>query len=72
MNEVKTNTWKIEVTDFENTTVSWESSKWDSTASNLVEAFAGLLIAQTFASKSVYEAMKNLAEEQLRLCENSD
>ena len=36
------------------------------TASDLLEAFVGLMVGQTFTEKTCYKAMNNIAEERYR------
>lgn len=72
MDTGKDRTWKIELTDNDGIKTSWESPKWDSTTSELIQAFAGLMISHTFVPKSVYETMKEFAEEQMELCKDSE
>lgn len=43
---------------------TWEKPVWDPTANELVEAFTGMCIAQTFQKGSMLEAMDEYLEEQ--------
>lgn len=55
---------KLELT-IENIKVSWEHPSNDLTAGELVQAFRGLAIAQTFMPESVDNAMLEIAEDYL-------
>lgn len=47
------------------TTVSWEVPFNDCTASDLLEAFYGLMVAQTWIPSSVLTCMRDFVEERL-------
>lgn len=55
---------KLELT-IENIKVSWEHPSNNLTANELVQAFNGLLIAQTFHPESVSRAMSEFTEDAL-------
>lgn len=60
---------KLELT-IENIKVSWEHPSNNLTANELVQAFNGLLIAQTFHPESVSRAMSEFTEDALPGCIN--
>lgn len=53
---------KLELT-IGDTKVSWEVPYIDARASDLIEAFAGLLVAQTFRQETIVNNMKEYVEE---------
>jgi len=46
-------------------TVTFESPAWDLGADDLVEAFYGLMVTQTFLPETAMRCMKEFAEEHL-------
>lgn len=44
----------------------WKTEQWDCDATQLIQAFAGLMIGQTFLPSSVWSCMKEEAEDQMR------
>lgn len=53
---------KLELT-IGDTKVSWEVPYIDASASDLIEAFAGLLVAQTFQQRTIVNNMREYVEE---------
>lgn len=45
---------------------TWKTDQWDCGATQLIQAFAGLMIGQTFLPTSVWSCMKEEAEDQMR------
>lgn len=54
--------WKLSLSSDDGTTISWETPQWDVTASQLIDAFASLLIGQTYTYKTVVNAMREFVE----------
>ena len=46
-------------------TVTFETPTWDLGADDIIEAFYGLMVAQTFLPETVTRCMKEFAEERL-------
>lgn len=52
--------------------VSFESPAWDLGADELIQAFYGLMVTQTFLPETVLRCMKDFAEEHLELYEKEE
>lgn len=44
----------------------WKTEQWDCDATQLIQAFAGLMIGQTFLPSTVWSCMREEAEDQMR------
>lgn len=50
----------------------WKTEQWDCDATQLIQAFAGLMISQTFLPITIWSCMKEEAEDQMRFLKTDE